>query len=163
MNVAQMRQSAEMYCGVAVEDDVLITAVNEALESIGDLGLIFEEETLTGSTPGTWYVLPVTTTNIVNVFKDGAPYSQWQTRGYEIKFSEAGDYVVTLQKMPEYVDAGADIPECHLLFHKAIVTYLRAFIKLTKDDTNQDGHKLMDLFYKEVERISAILQRNRKR
>ena len=163
MNVAQMRQSAEKYCGTAIEDDILLTAVNEALESIGDLGLIFDEKELLLSVAGTWYELPDTTTNIVNVFKEGKPYSQWQTRGYEIKFADAGDYVVTLQKMPEYVEVGADIPECHLLFHKAIVTYLRAFIKLTKDDSSQDGHKLMDLFYKEVERISAILQRNRKR
>lgn len=162
LNLAQMRQKAEMYCGVAIADDILLDVVNEALETIGDLAFIDEEIEITAP-DDSWVELPETTTKIINVMKGDKTYQQWQTRGYSIKFVEPGTYTVTVQRMPNKVEIITDIPECHILFHKAIVTYLRGFVKLTKDDNNQDGHKLIEQFNSEIGRVAGMIQSNRKR
>lgn len=162
MNLAQIRQSAEMYCGVAIEDDMLLQAVNEALEQIGDLAFIDEEVEVT-AIDADWNDLPEGTTSIINVTQNAAPYQQWQTRGYKIKFVEPGTYIVALQRMPNKVESVTETPECHPLFHQAIGTYLRSFVKLTKDDTNQDGHNLKQEFKEQVARAAKIITSNRKR
>lgn len=163
MNVSTIRSLAEIFCGVSIEDDIAIGLVNEGLAMIGDLTNNYEDVELT-STNREWIELDSKITNVVTVTKsDGAPYSGWTTRGMSIRFDENGVYNVTVQKMPEEVTSVLDTPDCHPMFHRALVTYLRGMVKLIRNDQSAIGAQLLQQFEQEITRVNAVLERSRQR
>ena len=163
MNVSTIRSLAEIFCGVSIEDDIAIGLINEGLAMIGDLANNYEDVEFT-STGRTWMDLGDNVTNVVTVTKsDGSPFSGWTTRGMSIRFDEDGTYLVTVKKMPEDVEQVSDEPDCHPMFHRALVTYLRGMVKLIRNDESAIGAQFLQQFEQEVARVSAVLERSRQR
>jgi hypothetical protein len=163
MNVSTIRSLAEIFCGVSIEDDIAIGLVNEGLAMIGDLAYNYEDVEFK-STDRAWIELGSDVTNVVTVTKaDGTPYSGWTTRGMSIRFDEDGTYLVTVKKMPQDVEQVSDEPDCHPMFHRALVTYLRGMVKLIRNDQSAIGAQLLQQFEQEVARVSAVLERSRQR
>ncbi len=163
MNVSKIRSLAEIFCGVSIEDDIAIGLVNEGLAMIGDLANNFETVEIT-STDRSLIELGPNITNVVLVTKqDGSPYSGWTTRGMSIRFDEDGVYNVTVKKMPEEVTSVLDTPDCHPMFHRALVTYLRGMVKLIRNDESAIGAQFLQQFEQEIARVSAVLERSRQR
>lgn len=162
MKVSKIRNLSEIYCGVSIPDDLVISLVNEALHMIGDLALVYDDVSLNAQA-STWIELPEDTVSIESASKDGKPYSGFTTQGLKIKFDEEGQFVVTIRRMPKEVEMLTDEPECHPMFHRAIVTYVRGMMKKILDDNSADGQMLLAQFTQEVDRVANMLQRTRKR
>lgn len=163
MNVSRIRNLVEIFCGVSIEDDMLLSLVNEGLAMIGDLANNHVDIEIT-STNREWMKLDSDITNVITVTKeDGKPFAGWTTRGTSIRFDESGMYNVTVKKMPKDVTSVTDEPDCHPMFHRALVTYLRGMVKLIRNDQSAIGAQLLKQSESEITRVHGVLERTRQR
>ncbi len=176
MTVAQITQVAELYCGRNIENDIALQAINQALMTIGDLGLVMDTEEYLNSVANRWEDLPDSTTGIVTVEElvniadpgdpaelEVRPFMKWKVRTGEILFQEDGDFQVVYRRMPAKVVSISEVPDAHPIFHRPVALYLQSFVKTMRDDNNPDGHKLMEMFYAEIQRSGDVVSNIRKR
>lgn len=162
MTGIQIKQSAENYVDEFIDDPEAVTAINRALNMIGDTALIYEQAEAEIPTARKWYPLPPSVTNVREVEdQQGRSYSNFRVRDNLISFDHPGKYTIHYRRLPKPIDGILDTPEVHPAFHQVLVTYLIGWWKLKDDDSNPDGIRHMQMFREDTMRVFQTLRRTR--
>jgi hypothetical protein len=162
MTGIEIKRAAENYVDEFIDDPEAVTAINRALNIIGDTALIYEQAHAYIPKADEWYELPPTATNIREVEDaNGKSYEHFRTRDNMIAFDHPGEYTVHYRRLPKPISGILDVPEVHPAFHQVLVTYVIAWWKLKDDDTNPDGVRHMQMFREDTMRVFNILRRTR--
>ncbi len=160
MTGKDIRFSAELYVGRDIEDDIVLCVINEALDSIMDLGLVFEEEGINAEA-GVWTTLPKTVTNILSVEdSNGEPYDKWEQKRNRIRLAHSGAYTINYRISPTHIQSMDEEPDTHPIFHRAIVNYLRSFI-LMIGNKEPHPHMATEKFQQDILNIHQQIKRKR--
>lgn len=161
MTVLEIKEAAERYLGITLPEDEVLFIVNEGLARFGDLGVVHAEAEVQAEAD-VWYEMPEDLTSILQVRgPKGEIYLDYETRGSRIRFRHSGFFTVLARRMPEPVEAITDTPEVHPLLHRALVSYLRGWVKVRDDDESQDGFRLLEQADQEALRHYNTLMRRR--
>lgn len=164
MTAQEIKAAAENYIDETIDDAEAVTAINAALDKIGDVALVYD--TITGpeggAVAGQWYPLLDGVTYVVEVLDaDGYRYEGYRVRDSLIWFADAGTYTVHYRRLPNHISGILDTPEVHQAYHQCLVTYLIGWWKLKDDDESPDGLRHMQQFEAEVTRVFNTLRRRR--
>lgn len=161
MTGQEILKEAERYNGFSIPEQDALAWINEALLRMGDLGLVYGVVEARME-PHISYELPPDAIHVVRVETfEGHPYEHYRLIGSQIVFSHAGDFRIIARKVPPKMDFLSEEPQVHVLYHPAIVMYVRGMAKLKDDEANQDGHRLVQMFEEESARVFSSLQRKR--
>jgi hypothetical protein len=156
----EIRTAAEQYVGRTVTEAKAVVILNEALDQLMDLGLVYATIEV-AATVKQWYDLPDDATFIVNVTnKDGDYYTGWEAIGNQIRFLTAGTFYVMARRLTGHLTTIAEIPEVHPMFHPVLVDYFKGYLKLQVNDESSDGLRLMQRFEERSQRVFNMLRRN---
>lgn len=159
MTCAKIKAAAELYCGASATNDQTLIILNEALAEISDMGLCFSTSTIT-AIKDTWYNIPSDATFVLNVTDaEGTYYTNYLIQAQKIKFPVDGTFYLTYRRQPVELTTINDTPEVHPVLQNALVTYMKAYLKLRIDDESVDGQNLMNKFQQQVMRAYKILSR----
>lgn len=169
MTISDMIEAVETYCNVSVSSssntitpDQIIDLVNETLDKIADMTDNFTIQTFNSVQSNSWNELDTRTLSIIEV-RDSEEqiHNNWKVKNTEIYFYESGSYEVLTKTMPNLVSETADTPDCHPIFYRPIIDYLRGMTKLRNDDTSQDGLRLVKSFYEQIKRAAKVIDLSR--
>ncbi len=167
MTLQEMITAAAAYIDDDIEEEDALIAVNEAQAKLGDMAFVQDQITLPhdASEVRAWHELPPSLTRIVRVTqaRDGKPYSAYQKSGQMIRFNSPGQYTITYRRMPKPITRLDEEPEVPQVFHGALVTYLRAWVRLKEDEDSQDGLRLIQEFYVDADRAYRTLLRSERK
>jgi hypothetical protein len=140
------------YVKASISDDDMISIINEAIDEIAGRGYIFGEVEVTVEA-NTWYEMPAECISVISVFgSDEEPYHAWRQRGtLKLMFAGAGTYTIVARRLADHIESLAEELPVHQAFHRALVTYGRAWKKLQINDESSDGNNLMQKFYQQIE------------
>jgi len=169
MTISDMIEAVETYCNVSVSSssntitpDQIIDLVNETLDKIADMTDNFTIQTFNSVQSNSWNELDTRTLSIIEVRDSGEQiHNNWKVQNAEIYFYESGSYEVLTKTMPNLVSAVSDTPDCHPIFYRPIIDYLRGMTKLRNDDTSQDGLRLVKSFYEQIKRAAKVIDLSR--
>lgn len=160
MTGQQIRSAGQTYARRTVSEETAVLILNEALDQLLDLGLIYATVEVS-ATAKTWYDLPDDATFIVYVTTPkGDYYTGWEAIGNQIRFLTGGNFCITARRLPKHLESIVEIPEVHPMFHTVLVDYFKGYLKLQVNDESPDGLRLMQKFEEKVQRIFNILRRN---
>lgn len=148
----EIRKMAETLIGTAITDTQTISAINEALIRIGDLGLIYGEVPVPNAVPGQWHHLPKDALHVRSVVDEKNNPVDWSLLGNSIQFHTGGNLTINARKLAKKFKSIQEEPDIHPSFHGLLVNYLRA-IAIKQLDLN--------MFEEEARRISLMLRRSR--
>lgn len=160
MTGEKLRTEAIRYNGFNITEDDAIAYLNESLRRLGDMGLVYGQIDVSAQA-GVGYALPPDLLHVVRVETQGSrlPYDGFRMVADEILFNRNGDFTIYARRMPspmEFIDEEPDVP---VLFHNALLLFLRGMTKLQDDETSQDGHMLVQQFEEEAAKAFRSLQR----
>ncbi len=148
----EIRKMAESLIGTAITDTQAVSAINEAMTRIGDLGLIYGEIPVPNAVPGQWYHLPEDALHVRSVVDENNNQVDWSLLGNSIQFHTGGNLTINARKLAKKYKNVQEEPDIHPAFHGLLVNYLRA-IAIKQLDLN--------MFEEETRRISLMLRRAR--
>jgi hypothetical protein len=162
MTGAEIQAAIRMYVKVSISNDDMVLLINEALDEIADKGFIFGEVEVEAAA-NTWYEMPEECVAVIDVRdSDDEIYNGWRQQGtLKIRFADAGTYNVTARRLADHIAAISDNIPVHQAFHRAIVTYGRAFKKLQVNDESSDGNSLKQQFYAQIEAAYRSISRRK--
>ena len=161
MTGLEIKEAGERYLGITLPEEEVVFIINEALARFGDLGVV-HAETEVDAEAGIWYEMPEDLTSILQVRDvEGEIYYGYETRGSRIRFKSTGHYNILARRLPSPIEAITDTPEVHPILHRALVSYVRGWIKVRDDDESQDGHRLLSQSDEEALRHYNMLMRRR--
>ena len=159
-----VKQSAELYVGSDLDPADALLMINEALETIGDLALYYNDLDVVRPAGVSWVSLPANTTAIIVIYDEfGEVYEEWTSRGTKVNIVAPGDYKVVIRQMVPKLTLLANEIQIHPVFNPAIIAYVRGFMKMRDDDSSPDGQAQMQRFTEEVQKAHMILSALRKR
>lgn len=162
MNGIEIKKAAENYIDEFIDDPEAVTAINRALNLIGDTALIYEQAEADIPRAREWFPLPDSVTNIREVEdQNGKSYEHFRVRENLISFDHPGMYTIHYRRLPRPIGGIYDTPEVHPAFHQVLVTYVIAWWKLKDDDSNPDGIRHMEQFKEDTMRVFGTLRRQR--
>lgn len=162
MTGTDIKTQAELYLDYTIDDDNFVTIINRALNIIGDKAMKIAEIEISEPTEDTWYDLPDDLTYIIRVVnEDGNIFTKWEYFNNQIRLNTEDYCKIYCRKIPDDISAKGDAIGIHDLYQEPLIDYVVSFIKLMKNDTSEDGHKLDKEFRQEVARVYNQLQRNK--
>lgn len=167
MTGTEIQSYIEARMGTQVESDLVIMAINEAIDMLGDDTLLYDTiEDFNVSNSSQWYSLPpdytvvkkVTTTN-----DDGKEvlYMKWNYRNGEISFNDEKTYTITARKLSHHISDIADDLGLHRLYDNAIKFYALAWFKENDDDNDQAVTKYYERFNTAAQKAANTLIRTK--
>ena len=154
----EIKSLVEKYVDITIDSDDALEVINEAMDKIGDLGLVYGQVTLVAEAD-TPYRMPADATIVTVILEDGETADGWTFRGGAIRFARAGTYTIIARRNPEHIELIEEELDLHPSYQRSVVTYLRGWFKLKDDDESPDGHRLMQQFRAEVDHTFALLRR----
>lgn len=162
MTGLEIKKAAENYVDEFIDDPEVMTAINRALNLIGDTALIYEQAEAEIPEAKQWYPLPPSVTNIREVEDSrGHSYEHFRVRDNLISFDHPGKYTISYRRLPKPIAGIHETPEVHPAFHQVLVTYVIGWWKLKDDDSNPDGIRHMQMFREDTMRVFQTLRRTR--
>lgn len=163
MNIRQIIDRAASYCDDSITNTLGILAVNEALDKLGDMGLVYDSTIVTAASDDAWVDLPATLTSLVSITdSEGKAVNSYVQRGMQLRLPIAGDYIIGYRKHPDHIANEKDTPPVHQSYHDVLCTYLKGWWKLRDDEDSADGLRMMQKFEADAGRVFSILRRQRR-
>ena len=160
MTGREIRNAAEIYVGHELEDDIVLTAINEAVTLIGDFGFVHGTITIESESNEEHY-LPSDITNVITVFRGNQEYEGWRVIGDSIFFGEEGTYTIRARRIPSRLANLDEELDTNVAYHNAVLRYVRAFaLQASSDDPGDKRHRF-DSFEETVVSIHNRLNRSR--
>lgn len=158
----EIRHAAEVYVGKAIDSDLALIGINEAIRKIGDMGLLYGEISLEEASAGQTYYLPNDLLHVYSVVdQHGQTYDGWSVLGSKITFKDSGNYTILARKLGKTMRSLDEEPDTHSAYHSAIVDYLRRFaIEAKAEEPNQKAMHY-DRFEADVTKTFMFLRRKR--
>jgi hypothetical protein len=152
MTGAEIQNYIEKRIGRSVDPDNVLEAINECLDEIGDMSLLYTTASVNVSDIEQWYALEDDYTKvekvIIHVDDKDYIYQRWEYRNGSIRMFDEGEYTIVARKMPEHLTEIADsFTDIHRLYHNAIKFYALAWI-LENDKFDDPA---ADKYYKRFE------------
>lgn len=155
---AAMRQTGEF-----IDTPEGLTCINEALDRIGDMALVYDSCTIVAELPGIPYDLPPDMTRVTSVLDArGQVCDAYRVEGNQISFGHPGSYTVRYRRLPRHLSVLTEIPEVHLSQHGNLITYVKAWMLLREDDESPRGLQLEQKFDQDVQRTFLLQLRNKR-
>jgi hypothetical protein len=165
MTGSEILNYIETRIGRSIDSDLVLEAINEALDTIGELGLLYATTDLTVEDTNLWYSMPDDYTTIEKVIKFEDKeyiYTRWEHRTGEIRFYDQGEYRIVATKMPEHLSLISDnFMDLHKLYHNAVKYYALAWVKENDDFSDPAAEKLYARFQNNVKRAAQTLSRSK--
>lgn len=161
----EIQSYIETRLGITVNSDLVLEAINECLNEIGDAGLLYDTIDLTVTDTEERYNLPLepspyTKVQLVLKLVDGEEYiyQRWDYRNGSIRIFDEGDYTIVCRKMAEPISNIADtITGLHRLYNNAIKYYTLAWIRENDNIEDVGAQVLYQRFEKSVARAAQTL------
>lgn len=123
----EIRNAAEVYLGKNISNDSALIGINEALNKIGEMGLLYGKIRVNAQA-GESYSLPKDALHVFSVSDlNGVNYENWSLVGEEIRFADSGEYIISARKLSKKLENLSEEPDIHRVFHQSLVEYLREF------------------------------------
>jgi hypothetical protein len=143
-------QAVKDYTGITLDNATALRVINEALTKVSDRGMVYGFIEI-AATAMTWYEMPNDATFLWSVEdSDGYLYVNYQAAGLRIRFKDSDTYGLTSRRQPIAMENLASPLGLHPIFEDCVVTYCRAFAKLSENDESMDGLRLMQEFKQDV-------------
>jgi len=164
MTGTEVKNKVERYINTTCDEDLILDAIEDAINWLGSMGYIIDTVLLEGVEADEFYELPSDLIKVLKVEKpdDKEYYYDYLIDGDLIRFADDGKYRIFAQKNPSMISAIGDELNMHPMLENCIVTYAKGFIKVTIDDSSQDGHRLLQKFEKDSLKAYLTLKRNQK-
>lgn len=165
MTGSEIQKYVETRLGTTVEPDLVLEAINEGLNELGDMGLLYDTIPVSVDDTTQWYNLPLEPspyTQVKHVIKNDNGkefyYYRWEYRNGNIRFFDTGEYTVVCRKMAEHLDNIADsLAELHPLYHNAIKFYALAWVRENYDYEDPGAQIMYQRFKESVARAAQTL------
>jgi hypothetical protein len=162
MTGTEIQSYVDERMGITVTSDLVLEAINEGLDEIGDLGLLYVTTDVTVSDISQWYSLEDDYTGIEKVLKIDEEknyiYQRWEYRNGDIKFFDKGDFTIVARKMPEHLTSISDsFIDLHRLYHNGLKYYALAWMKENDDFEDPAVQILYKKFESKVKRAAQTL------
>ena len=130
MNLEQLRISAQLHIGVAMEKPFARRYANECITQLCNLYpytvMKRRKETLENVARDTPVDLPADCYMLYKVKSHGDKYQDFEVFGNEITFADGGTFELEYFKRPDPVNAESDVPEIPEPFHPSISLFMGA-------------------------------------
>ncbi len=153
----------ELRLGVKVEPDHVISAINEALNELGDLGLVYDNCEVIVDDVMTHYALPDDYTHVKKVLLKANEYIylNWEYIDGKIRFRDAGEYKVIARRMPSHIQQITDTLPIHQLYENGIKFYALAWLKENNDAEDPSVQRLYTHFNHSATNAANTLQKTK--
>ena len=152
----------EKRLGRTFEQDMILEAINECLDEIGDLSLLYATSDVTVVDIKQWYALPESYSKVEKVIKYEGEceyiYEGWEYRNGNIRIFDTGDFRIVARKIPDYLTEISDtFVELHRSYNNAIRYYVLAWVRENEDLDDQISEKYYQKFTEKVQRAASSL------
>lgn len=163
MTGTEIQHYVETRMGIEVDLDEVLMAINEAIDMLGDTGLLYDTIDVEVTDAGQWYNLPDDFTYVQKVYTGrGEIYMAWDYRNGQIRFRNPGNYTIVARKMGKHLENISDsITDMHRLYYNAIKFYALAWMKENDDDNDVAAEKYYNRFYETAQQAVQILMRSK--
>jgi len=164
MTGTEIQVYIEKRMGITVESDDVLMAINEAIDMLGDMGLLYDTiNDIEVADTTEWYNLPPDFTFIEKVLTSkGELYLRWNYRNGQINFSDLNTYQIIARKMGKHLENIADsFTDIHRLYHNSIKFYALAWFKENDDDNDQAAEKYYERFAATAQQATQTLLRSK--
>lgn len=162
----EIQNYAETRLGRELDADLMLMAINEAAQEIGDLGLLYDTIEVEVDDTEQRYNMPDNYTFVEQVLyhRSGEKYlyHHYNWRTGSISFSDKGEYTIIARKMPESIEVLSEpLTQIHPLYHNAIKFYALAWFKENDDYSSQEAERLYQKFQERVRMAMNRLLRSK--
>ena len=162
MTGTEIQRYVEGRLGQTVDPDEVLEAINEGLDEIGGMGLLYATANVTVTDTAQWYSLEPDYTQVKKVIKkeDGKEYiyQRWEYRNGDIRFFDAGEYIIVARKLPEHLSNIADtFTDLHRVYYNALKFYALAWVRENSDPESKAAQVLYERFENNVMRAAQTL------
>lgn len=162
MTGTEIQSYVESRLGRTFSPDDILLAINECLDEIGDLGLLYATIDISVDDGAQWYSLPDDFSKVKKViqYEDDREYvyENWKYRNGSIRIPDEGDYHIISRKMPEYLtNIANNINNIHRLYNNAIKYYVLAWVRENEDLDDETSKVLFKRFNQKLKRAANTL------
>jgi len=165
MTGKDVQKAAESFIGDSINDSVALAAVNKALRTISDLGLVYDSMTVEVKSRNEWHDLPSYYTSVIKVEReeDGEPYNDCEDMGGRIRFRDPGTYIVYYRKIPRLLESLSDELVINEGFYNTIENFViqYALRSKSKEPADKINTNLLQDFEKELIKTYGYLRKRR--
>lgn len=162
MTGTEIQRYVEGRLGQTVDSEDILEAINEGLDEIGGMGLLYVTTTIPVTDTTQWYSLESDYTQVKKVIKkeDGKEYiyQRWEYRNGDIRLFDNGEYVVVARKLPKHLsDIADEFTFLHRLYYNALKFYALAWVRENSDPESKPAQLLYERFESNVMRAAQTL------
>jgi len=161
MTGTEIQSYVESRLGRTLSPDDILLAINECLDEIADLALLYATIDLDVTDGTQWYELPEDFSTIEHliIYDNGEHYYEgWIYRNGSIRIPDAGSYKIVARKMPDYLnDIAEPINNLHRMYNNAVKYYVLSWIRENEDLDDQISEKYYQKFTEKVQRAASSL------
>lgn len=161
MTGTEIQSYVENRLGRKFSPDDILLAINECLDEIADLALLYATIDLDVTDGTQWYSLPESFSTIEHliIYDNGEYYYEgWIYRNGSIRIPDTGSYRIVARKMPDYItDIAEPINNLHRMYNNAIKYYVLGWIRENEDLDDQISEKYYQKFTEKVQRAATNL------
>ena len=162
MTGTEIQSYVESRLGRTLSPDDILLAINECLDEIADLALLYATIDLDVTDGTQWYELPEDFSTIEHLIiydSEGEHfYEGWIYRNGSIRIPDAGSFKIVARKMPDYItDIAEPINNLHRMYNNAIKYYVLGWIRENEDLDDQISEKYYQKFTEKVQRAASSL------
>lgn len=162
MTGTEIQSYVESRLGRTFSSADILLAVNECMDEIADLALLYGTIELSVDDGTQWYSLPDDFSKIehIIIYESGKEYyyEGWIYRNGSIRIPDVGQYKIISRKIPEYLtDIAQSFNNIHRMYNNAIKYYTIAWIRENEDLDDQTSEKYYQKFKEKVARTAKTL------
>lgn len=164
MTGSEVQLYVEKRLGIEVDSSEVLMAINEAIDMLGDMGLLYDTiNDIEITDTSKWYNLPPDFTFVEKVLTSkGELYLRWNYRNGQINFADPNTYQIIARKMGKHLENIADsFTDIHRLYHNAIKFYALAWLKENDDDNDVAVEKYYNRFVTTAQQATQTLLRSK--
>lgn len=158
-----IKDKVERYTNMSVSDELILDAINEAINWLGNMNYIIDVITISPKAEEE-YQLPPDLIKIMSIedTEEDVYYQNYLIDGDIIRFKDEGEYKIYAQRNPNEIDSISEELPLHSMLQACVLNYAKGYTKVTRDDTSEDGHRLLEKFEKDATKAYEVLKRNQK-
>lgn len=163
MTGSDVQGFVEMLLGRTVDDNLIITAINDSMQEMGDMNMYYGTIDVNDVTnEDQEYSLPddFTMIELIKKLEDDKEYifEDYEYRNGIVTFNAEGDFTIIARRIPDEISVlGDTITGLHKLYNMAVKWYALYYTRLSEDMDDQTAQRLYNQFKEKVIRAKRTL------